>query len=308
MTSKKIHTDLNFQTFDMNWIKDDSFILIIGKRRTGKTVILLDIIYHKRDFPIWKCISLTEELNFTFKNHIPCKYVHNDYDPAIIKRFVDKNKEMKKKKIAAQRMLKTIQHYNEQGVIQYDLKPEYANMDIRAFLILDDCIAEDQEIRKDPSLKWLGTNGRHADILCAITTQYPNTLGPLMRGNGDFFFIMAEPRSYYRKQIYDSYASVIPTRELFNRLMDKMTQNRGCMVIDNSSNENTLEKLVFCYKAPLRHEFRVGGEKYEELLWKDNDYNMITQHVKPELRKAKGNNLTHLRNKNIKYGAIHLEP
>lgn len=306
MAKKTIHKDLNFQTFDMSWVKDDAFVLILGKRRTGKTVILLDLIFHKRDFPLWKCISLTEELNFTFKKHIPCKHVHHEYDSAVVKRFVDKNKEMKKKKVAAQKLMTHINHYNQLGVINYDLDPRYAQMDLRAFLILDDCIAEDQELRKDATLKWLGTNGRHADMLCAITTQYPNTLGPVMRGNGDFFFIMAEPRTYYRRQIYDSYASVIPTRELFNRLMDKITKNRGCMVIDNSSNESTLENIVFSYKAPLRNEFRVGGEKYEEDLWLDNDLNMITQLAGPEIKKAQGNDLSNLRDKNVKFGSINI--
>ena len=42
-------TTLNLKKFDMNEIKDDKVVVLIGKRDTGKSFLCRDILYHHSD-------------------------------------------------------------------------------------------------------------------------------------------------------------------------------------------------------------------------------------------------------------------
>jgi polynucleotide 5'-kinase involved in rRNA processing len=37
---------INLKPFDMNWITDDKVIVLIGKRNTGKSVLVKDLLYY----------------------------------------------------------------------------------------------------------------------------------------------------------------------------------------------------------------------------------------------------------------------
>ena len=39
--------DLELKKFDISKIEDDAVIAFIGRRRTGKSVVVKDILYHK---------------------------------------------------------------------------------------------------------------------------------------------------------------------------------------------------------------------------------------------------------------------
>ena len=40
--------DLELKKFDLRKIKDDAVIAVIGRRRTGKSIVLKDILFNKR--------------------------------------------------------------------------------------------------------------------------------------------------------------------------------------------------------------------------------------------------------------------
>lgn len=37
---------INLKPFDMNWISDDKVIVLIGKRNTGKSVLVKDLLFY----------------------------------------------------------------------------------------------------------------------------------------------------------------------------------------------------------------------------------------------------------------------
>jgi hypothetical protein len=68
-----------------------------------------------------------------------------------------------------------------------------------------------------------------------------------------------------RKRIYDSFAGMFPTFEMFCQVMDQCTENYECLVIDNTSKSNRLEEQVFWYKADPHEEFTIGSRELWEL-------------------------------------------
>jgi hypothetical protein len=140
-----------------------------------------------------------------------------------------------------------------------------SSMDPRAFLILDDCLYDASWIQQE-STRYVFMNGRHIDMMTIITMQYPLGITPNLRTNVDFVFILRENILNNRKRIYDNYAGMFPTFDLFCQFMDQCTENYECMVICNGVQSNRLEDQVFWYKASDHPPFRLCDQS----LWANN--------------------------------------
>ena len=105
-------------------------------------------------------------------------------------------------------------------------------------------------------------NGRHFKIMFIITMQYPLGIPPNLRTNIDYVFILRENNINNRKRIFDNYAGMFPTFEMFCQVMDQCTENFECLVIKNNAQTNKLEEQVFWYKAAPHEDFRIGAPEF----------------------------------------------
>ena len=105
-------------------------------------------------------------------------------------------------------------------------------------------------------------NGRHWKILFIITMQYALGVPPSLRTNIDYVFILRENYVSNRKRLYEHYAGMFPTFEMFCQVMDQCTENFECLVINNNAKSNKLEDQVFWYKAEKRPDFRIGSQQF----------------------------------------------
>ena len=136
-----------------------------------------------------------------------------------------------------------------------------SNLDPRLFLILDDCLYDNTWV-KDKNVRSLFMNGRHYKVLFIITMQYALGIPPNLRTNIDYVFILRENYVSNRKRLYEHYAGMFPTFEMFCQVMDQCTENFECLVIDNNAKSNKLDDQVFWYKASDRGEFKIGADDY----------------------------------------------
>ena len=233
--------DFTIRKFDMKMIQQDSVCIFLGKRRTGKSTLVKDLLYHHRDMPMATVISGTEESNGFFKKIVPPLFIHGEYNPVILERFM-----------RCQRMImQKIQKNKEAGV--------QVNMDPRTFFIMDDCMY-DYSWTHDKNIRYLFMNGRWLKVFLLITMQYPLGIMPSLRTNVDYVFILREPYLSNRKRIYDNYGAAFPSFEFFCQVMDQCTQNYECLVINNTTQSNKLEDIVFWYKADANlPNFRLGS-------------------------------------------------
>jgi hypothetical protein len=233
--------DFTIRKFDMKMIQQDSVCIFLGKRRTGKSTLVKDLLYHHRDMPMATVISGTEESNGFFKKIVPPLFIHGEYNPVILERFMK-----------CQRMImQKLQKGKEAGV--------QMNMDPRTFFIMDDCMYDDSWTH-DKNIRYLFMNGRWLKVFLLITMQYPLGIMPSLRTNVDYVFILREPYISNRKRIYDNYGAAFPSFEFFCQVMDQCTQNYECLVINNTTQSNKLEDIVFWYKADANlPNFRLGS-------------------------------------------------
>lgn len=221
-------------------------IVMIGRRDTGKSYLVRDLLYHHQDIPIGTVISGTEAGNGFYASHVPKLFIHEEYNSVLIENIL--------------RRQKTVLKQVNSELAQY----KKSTIDPRAFVILDDCLY-DQSWTRDKLMRLLFMNGRHWKIMLIITMQYPLGIPPNLRTNIDYVFILREPYMTNRKRIWENYASMFPTLEAFNSVMDQTTENYECLVINNNSKSNKLNDQIFWYKAEGRPDFKLGSKEFWEI-------------------------------------------
>jgi hypothetical protein len=243
---------LELKKFDMKSISfkpnenKGPVIVLIGKRDTGKSFLVRDLLFYQQDIPIGTVISGTEEGNGFYASMVPKLFVHNEYNTAIIENI------LKRQRTVLKQIKKEMETYKR------------SNIDPRAFVILDDCLY-DATWTRDKMMRLLFMNGRHWKVMLVITMQYPLGIPPTLRTNIDYVFILRENYIANRKRIYENYAGMFPTFESFCQVMDQCTENYECLVINNNSKSNKLHDQVFWYKADSHGEFRLGSKEFWEL-------------------------------------------
>ena len=243
---------LDLKKFDM---RDISFrcdeaqgpvVVLIGRRDTGKSFLVRDLLYYHQDIPIGTVISGTEAGNGFFSAHVPKLFIHDEYNTSIIENI------LKRQKAALKQIKKEKETRNK------------SNIDARAFVILDDCLF-DNKWTKEKMMRLLFMNGRHWKIMLIITMQYPLGIPPNLRTNIDYVFLLREPYLTNRKRIWENYASMFPTLESFCSVMDQTTENYECLVINNNAKSNKLNDQIFWYKAEDHPPFKLGANEFWEM-------------------------------------------
>ena len=132
-------------------------------------------------------------------------------------------------------------------------------------------------------------NGRHLKLFFIITMQYPLGIPPNLRTNIDYVFILRENIVGNRKRIYDNYAGMFPSFEVFCQVMDQCTENYECLVINNTTSSNKLEDCVFWYKANPHEEYQIGSKQFWVNNEIDDDADNSDEDFNPEMFKSKRN-------------------
>ena len=88
---------LQLKKFNMNMIRDDSVVVLIGKRNTGKSFLTKDLLYYHQDIPAGTVISPTENANQFYGDIIPPIFIHDEYNPKITNEFIKRQKNLKKR-------------------------------------------------------------------------------------------------------------------------------------------------------------------------------------------------------------------
>ena len=252
MTTSSIGGSLELKKFDMRKIVFDQrenkgpVIIMIGRRDTGKSMLVRDLLYFHQDIPVGAVISGTEAGNGFYAELVPKLFIHHEYNSIIIENI------LRRQRVVLKQIKKELITNNK------------TTIDPRTFVILDDCLY-DNKWTSDKLMRILFMNGRHWKIMLVITMQYPLGIPPNLRTNVDYVFILRENVGTNRKRIFDNYASMFPTFEAFCSVLDSCTENYECLVIVNNSQSNLLKDQIFWYKAEKRGAFKLGAKQFWDL-------------------------------------------
>jgi hypothetical protein len=237
-------TTVTLKRFNIETITNESVVVVIGKRQTGKSLLFKDIMYRHRDIPCGTVISATESVVPFYNSFTPSIFIHYDAIPmeSVVENVV-------KNVVKRQTNFKSIV---ESGM-------ETNVVDARYILVLDDCVWDSKSWTKIKSIL-LTTSDRLNNMLFLMTMQYPLGILPDLRKSIDYVFIFRDNNISTRKRIFESYAAMFPSFEIFCSVMDQCTDNYECLVIIDTSSKTTNEfqDQVFYYKAELHEDFKMS--------------------------------------------------
>jgi hypothetical protein len=247
-------TKLPIKRFNISEMVDHCTIAMIAKRATGKSFLTREIMFQKRKIAAAIAISRTEKLNSFYSEFIPDSYIYSEYSPDILTRIYERQLQMKEDNERRKKDGKKIK-------------------DDSIMLIMDDCMSSKGTWLKDPNITELFFNGRHHHISFILTMQYSVGIPPEMRSNFDYIFLLAEDFLSNRKRLYDHYASMFPTFDIFQQVFSDITEDYGVMVINNRVHSKNITDKVFWYKAKTVPTFNVGCHKFRNFHEKTYDSN-----------------------------------
>ena len=243
---------LQLDKFDLNNLVHDSHgdflnprIAIIAKSGSGKSWVIRDILNYINEIPCGTIIAPTDKMTGFYNEFFPVSFIHHEYKEDIIPRLLgrqriilDKNQKRKEK----------------------NKKP----LDPRTFLIMDDCMSTKHLWLKDPNVLTIFNEGRHYQLTFILSMQYSLGIQPELRSNFDFVFLLGEDFINNRKKLYEHYAGMFPTRELFDQVFLQVTDDYGVMVINNRLRTTDIRKKVFWYKAQNKEKFLIGCTRFKQ--------------------------------------------
>ena len=220
---------LPIKAFTFKMFADDPAIVMIAKRGSGKSWVVRDILNHFKDIPAGLIIAPTDRMSCFYGKFFPDSYIFYSYKSEIIERvlarqtlIIDKQKE----KLAKGK-----------------------NIDVRCFVIMDDCLGQKGSWVRDQPIQELLFNGRHYKIMYILTMQFPLGITPELRSNFDYIFLLAEDYISNLKRMYDHYAGMFPSFDSFRQVFKQLTSDYGAMVISNRGARESLFEKIFFYKA-----------------------------------------------------------
>lgn len=210
-------------------ILDDFTVLLIGRRRSGKTWASRWMAYHLRwRYPFAVVITGTKLNNF-WSSYVPVEFI---YDIEQINEVID---------ILFARQT-------------YLISNPQLGVDPRMMLILDDVMGDQYTIRFSEQLNSVFTNGRHFKMFIMITMQDPKGVGPTLRENTDCAYIFRVYEGGRKEVIYKEWLSYFHSNDHVHKEMvsDFFWNNTGfieedtgeAFTEDHADDEADLEGVI----------------------------------------------------------------
>lgn len=239
--------------FNLKNMVCDSVIFCIGRRRSGKSYLLREIMYEMslRKMPYGQIYSATEKVHPYFSDFFPKSYIKSEL-----------------KEGDMESLLKNQERRCRQNAKKLGIK-DGRSLQNNCFLLLDDVQSDDSVWRKSKAFQKVFTIGRHLNIMMLMAIQFVLGVSPGMRQNIDYVFLFQTEGDNDLKKAYENYGALVPNFKIFKKLFYECTNDHGCMVIDRTVKSNKWWDKVFYYKAKDPGKFRFGSPAF----WRYHDEN-----------------------------------
>jgi len=219
------------EQLDMKTFANNQKFLIIGKRGSGKSFLIKQIIYQMFiDKKVNECcvFSPTDKMTNFYVNFT--KHVSYECDFSLVKKIMELQKQR-----------------NIEGSNTHKL-----------LIVFDDGLSE-KDYRND-TISDLIKNGHHLNITTIFAMQFSIGMTPELRSNFDYVFLMKDDAISSIKRLYDHYGGVFPTFNLFNSYIKNYTKDYNALVILNTITNSLFSEKVKIFKANMvNNAFMVPG-------------------------------------------------
>lgn len=228
-----------FRRFDPSTIRDYSSILFAGGKRTGKSTIMREFMWHIKDRVYdGHVFSGTYDEDHPWEHYLPKQMVHycmQEFD-----------------KEELQNVLSTQQTRKE-------LAQKHGASCPPSILTFEDLEFLKPSIWINQGTRAVIFNGRWVKLFCFVAYQYVMEVKMEMRGSFDYAVFTMDNSPAVRERIWKQFAGFFRTLDEFEQAFMALTTDFRAMVIDLRSRSYKLEDCVYWYRAdPNLRAFRMG--------------------------------------------------
>lgn len=212
-------SSIRVKKFDPTTIKESRILFILGKRHTGKSVLIKDLLYHMPRPDYVLAMAPTEDTLRMFREFLPESCIFDHFSQEKLDRTVSLQREL-------------VNRGRKRTVL----------------VLLDDCMYQ-KSVLKSTSMRSIFFNGRHDNISLLCAAQYMMDVDVSLRTNIDYIFTMRETILTNRQKLYKYYFGQFKKFDDFDRVMIACTQSYKCLVLDGTLSSTEPTDSVLWYKA-----------------------------------------------------------
>ena len=230
ISRERKNKSMKIRKFDIDDICTGSVILMVGKRKTGKSSLVTDLMANMADkFSYGIAFCPTEDSSRSLQKFMPRTCIFSDYREDKVEALM-----------AMQR--------------RYWARPKGGR---EVFILMDD-VTFDKGIWRSRTMRELAMNGRHRHVTLLICCQFLFDLPPDIRSQIDIVFALRENVHSNKEKLFKNFWGFFDNYGQFSETMDSLTRDYGAIVYDASQSSSTkVEENCFWYKAKVDHDFRV---------------------------------------------------
>jgi len=231
--------------FDPTTIKPDATVLLLGKRGTGKSTLLIDLMsYMESKLYAGIAMAPTQDSIDMFESFLPRSLVFSDFNADAVGRLMN-----------AKRLLSRMNKRKQKRATERG--EAYTKRHIA--VLLDDCMSDKKNLKHN-EVRDVFMNGRHEDVFFVNLQQYLMDMGPELRAQIDYVFVMRDSSHDSRVKLWRNFFGMFGDYQDFADLLDSCTENYECLVLNTRVQSNKFQDCIFWYKARSpAPEFRIGA-------------------------------------------------
>lgn len=213
--------------------KDGRIIMVIGRRGTGKTTLINDLLYHlheRYDF----CVGMSPTKSSIDMLEASMPYALVFDEGFSLEQF---------QKLLAICSLLARKTKSRNGI-----------------LTMDDCNA-DKDAFRNKSMRDAFFNGRQYGLSIMWGMHYVMDILPDLRTQVDFIFVLKDLIRKNKERLFNNFFGMFEKLDDFIKVMDQCTENNECLVLDNTRPNPDPRECLYWYKAQHRDTipaFRIG--------------------------------------------------
>ena len=194
-------------------------MFIIGKRHTGKSVLMKDLLYRMPTPDYVVAMAPTEDTLRMYREFLPECCIFDHFSQERLDRIVSVQREL-------------VNRGKKRTVL----------------VLLDDCLYQ-KGVLRSTAMRSIFFNGRHDHISLMCAAQYMMDVDVSLRTNIDYIFTMRETILTNRQKLYKYYFGQFPKFDDFDKVMSACTKDYRALVLDGTVSSTDATDSVMWYKA-----------------------------------------------------------
>jgi hypothetical protein len=279
---------INLECFDYSIVPPDANVMIVGKRRFGKSTFLRYLL--SMMWPFFQdggYVFTKTKHNYFWQQSFPESRIYSGLNNKVLEIILE---EQKKK-------------YNKwlDGDLEH---PPFV------CLVFDDIISDESELRNNPVLNEIVFTGRHYFIFSAFCIQDPYGLGPKFRNNADIVAVTYQTSLRAVEALSFDYARNFGSnKKAFEAVLDKYTKDYMMLVVNQTKAETNTQKMFFWTRAEEEVEpYKIGDKVFWEESGCDWNEQVYRYRKKPTTKQKEWWKMALDRAKKEKKDFVYIEP